>query len=104
VAHFQYRCLGPWRSRFVCFNFAVVFIFNVFPFPPSKAPSLGDVPMNRKKCSKLFASDLNFVFCVMEGDRDAPCANRQYAWFEFAASIILKLYFADFFLFTAHRL
>jgi hypothetical protein len=30
------------------FNFAV-FIFNVFPFPPSKAQSLGDIPMNRKK-------------------------------------------------------
>ncbi len=24
------------------FNFAVVFIFNVFPFPPSKAQSLGE--------------------------------------------------------------
>jgi hypothetical protein len=30
------------------FNFAVVFIFNIFPFLPSKAQSLGNVPMNRK--------------------------------------------------------
>ncbi len=30
------------------FIFAVLFIFNVFPFPPSTAQSLGDAPMNRK--------------------------------------------------------
>ncbi len=30
------------------FNFAVVSNFNVFPFPPSKAQFLGDVPMNRR--------------------------------------------------------
>jgi hypothetical protein len=29
------------------FNFAVVFIFNIFPFLPSKAQSLGNVHMNR---------------------------------------------------------
>jgi len=30
------------------FNFAVVFTFDVFPFPQSKAQFLGDVPMNRR--------------------------------------------------------
>ncbi len=55
------------------FNFAVVFNFNVFSFPPSKAESLGDVSMNRKNaenCSPLF----EFVYCVMERDIKA---NRQ---------------------------
>jgi hypothetical protein len=45
--------LSIYRSRTVAivvcllFNFAVVFIFNVFPFPPSKAQSLDDFPMNK---------------------------------------------------------
>jgi hypothetical protein len=30
------------------FNFAVVFNFYVFSFPPSKAQFLGNVPMNRQ--------------------------------------------------------
>jgi hypothetical protein len=46
--------LSVYRPRTVAFevsllfNLAVVFIFNVFPFPPSKAQSLGNVPMNKK--------------------------------------------------------
>jgi hypothetical protein len=45
------------RSRTVAievcllFNFAVVFTFNLFSFPPSKAQSIGDVPMNRKNAA-----------------------------------------------------
>ncbi len=30
------------------YNFGVVFNFNVFPFPPSKAHFLDKVPMNRQ--------------------------------------------------------
>jgi hypothetical protein len=33
------------------FNFAVVFDFNVFPFPSSKAQFLFDVPMNRQNAA-----------------------------------------------------
>jgi hypothetical protein len=42
------------RSRTVAievsltFTLVAVFIFNVFPFPPSKAQFLGNVPMNRQ--------------------------------------------------------
>ncbi len=32
-------------------NFAVVFDFNVFPFPPSKPKLIGDVPMNRQNAT-----------------------------------------------------
>ena len=32
-------------------NFAVVFDFNVFPFPPSKQKLIGDVPMNRQNAA-----------------------------------------------------
>jgi hypothetical protein len=32
-------------------NFAVVFDFNVFPFPPSKPKLIGDVPMNRQNAA-----------------------------------------------------
>ncbi len=54
---------GDWhRPRtvwvfFMSFNFAVVFNFNVFPFPPSKAQFLGDVPMNRQKRSESLDRD-----------------------------------------------
>ncbi len=50
------------------FNFAVVFNINAFPFPPSKAQSLGDVPMNRKT-QQIIRLRFEFVFRVMEGDR-----------------------------------
>jgi hypothetical protein len=47
------------------FNFAVVFDFNVFPFPPGKAESLGDVPIkNRKRCCEFFASVMS-LFSVL---------------------------------------
>jgi hypothetical protein len=39
------------------FNLVVISNFNVFPFPPSKAQSSGDVPMNRQNaanCSHPF--------------------------------------------------
>ncbi len=52
---------GRWhRSRivainvFLSYNFDVVFNFNVFPFPPSKAHFLGMVPMNTAKRGELF--------------------------------------------------
>ncbi len=32
-------------------NFAVVFDFNVYPFPPSKPKLIGDVPMNRQNAA-----------------------------------------------------
>ncbi len=37
----------------VCFsfNFAVVFDFNLFPVPPSKAKSIGDVLTNRQNAA-----------------------------------------------------
>jgi hypothetical protein len=53
------------------FNFAVVFNFNVFPFPPSKAQSLGDVPMNIGTTQRIVRLRCEFVFCVMVGDRDS---------------------------------
>jgi hypothetical protein len=31
--------------------FAVVFYFNVFPFPPSKPKLIGNVPMNRQNAA-----------------------------------------------------
>jgi hypothetical protein len=78
-------------------NFAVVFIFNVFPFPPSKAQSLGDVPVNRKNAANY--SPLIGFLCN-GGWREiemhlAPELRRS----EFAASINFKFYFADFFSF-----
>ncbi len=48
------------------FNLDVVYNFNVFPFPLSKAQSLGDVPMNRQNasnCSHPFWTI--FVVCVL---------------------------------------
>ncbi len=36
------------------FNFAVVFDFNLFPVSPSKAKSIGDVPMNRQNAANYF--------------------------------------------------
>jgi hypothetical protein len=33
----------------------------VFPFPPSKAQFLGDVPKNRRNTANMFASVLNYV-------------------------------------------
>jgi hypothetical protein len=49
---------GKWQmSRTVAievclsFNLVVIFNFNVFPFPPSKAKSIGDVPMNRENAA-----------------------------------------------------
>jgi hypothetical protein len=59
VAYIRYRSRTVAMEVCLLFNFTVVFIFNVFPFPPRKAQSLDDVPMNRKKRSKLFVSDLN---------------------------------------------
>jgi hypothetical protein len=49
------------------FNFAVVFNFNVFPFPPSKAQSLGDVSMNRKNAENC--SPLLIVCLLCNGER-----------------------------------
>ncbi len=50
-------------------NFAVVFIFNVFPFPPSKLKLIGDVLMNRQSVAarRIFI----FLFC------NAHCLLRQ---------------------------
>jgi hypothetical protein len=45
------------------YHFAVVFNFNVFPFPPSKPQFLGDVSMNFRPCYKYF-----MFFCVIEVD------------------------------------
>jgi hypothetical protein len=62
------------RSRTVAievclsFNLVVVFDFNVFLFPTSKAQFLSNVPMNRQKRSELFTPFLNF-FCCVDGDR-----------------------------------
>ncbi len=54
-------------------NFAIVFGFNVFLFPPCLAQfSGGDVTMNRHKAGKyspLFL--IIFVFCVTEGESDS---------------------------------
>ncbi len=89
------------------FNFAVVFNFNVFPFPPSKAQSLGDFPMNRKNaanCSPLFwiwfrkSQSKEVYYCAnILTQQCTMCQYRQATRSEFAACIISKFYFADFF-------
>jgi len=52
MAYIRYRSSTVAIEVCLLFNFAV-FIFNVFPFPPSKAQSLGDIPMNRKNATYL---------------------------------------------------
>jgi hypothetical protein len=45
---------GSWTVAsevYFYFNFAVVFDFNRFPVPLSKAKSIGDVPMNRSNAA-----------------------------------------------------
>ncbi len=42
-------------------NFAVVFDFNVFPFPPSKPELIGDVPMNRQNAAARRIFFFSFV-------------------------------------------
>ncbi len=49
------------------FNFSVVFNFNVFPFPPSKAKFLGDVPVNKQNAGNGSSQFFIFVFCEMDG-------------------------------------
>ncbi len=44
--------LGPWRSRFV--SLAVVFDFQLFPVPPSKGKSIGDVLTNRQNAATWY--------------------------------------------------
>jgi hypothetical protein len=39
------------RSRTVAINLVAISNFNVFPFPPSKPKSIGDVPMNRQNAA-----------------------------------------------------
>ncbi len=46
---------GPWRSRFVSlFNFAVVVDFSLFPIPPSKVKSIGDVLTKRQNAATWY--------------------------------------------------
>ncbi len=51
VAYIRYMSRTVAMKVCLVFNFAVDFIFNVFPFPPSRAQSLGNVPMNRKNAA-----------------------------------------------------
>jgi hypothetical protein len=53
VAYIRYRSRTVAIEVCLLFTFAVVFNFNVFPFPSSKAQSLGDVPLNRKKTQPI---------------------------------------------------
>ncbi len=48
VAYNRYMSRTVAMEVCLLFNFDCIFIFNIFPFPPSKAQSLGNVPMNRK--------------------------------------------------------
>jgi hypothetical protein len=74
VANILYRPRTVAIDVLLSFNFAVVFNFNVFPFPSSKPQFLGDVPMNRlaqqivppPPLIKIFV-----IFCVREGDKDS---------------------------------
>jgi hypothetical protein len=47
---------SPTMAIEVCFsfNFAVVFDFNIFPVPPSKAKSVGDVLTNRQNSATWY--------------------------------------------------
>ncbi len=38
----------------VCFNFVVVFNFNLFPVPPNKAKSIGDVLTNKQNAATWY--------------------------------------------------
>jgi hypothetical protein len=53
----------------VCFsfNFVVVFDFNLFPVPPSKAKSIGDVLTNRQNAATWYLVFLLFynVHCLL---------------------------------------
>jgi hypothetical protein len=51
VAYIQNRPRTVAIDVLLSFNFAVVFNFNVYPFPPSKPQFLGDVPMNRQNAA-----------------------------------------------------
>jgi hypothetical protein len=51
VTYIRYRSWTVVMETCLLFNFAVAFIFNVFLFPPSKAQSLDDAPMNRKNAA-----------------------------------------------------
>jgi hypothetical protein len=56
-------------------NFAVVFDFNVFPFPPSKPKLIGDVPMNRQNAAAqriFFFSLLYRAVPIDATNRPAP--------------------------------
>ncbi len=48
VAYIRYRPRTVAIDVLLSFKFAVVFIFNAFPFPSSKPQILGDVPMNKQ--------------------------------------------------------
>ncbi len=50
MAYIRYRSRTVAIKVCLLFNLAVVFIF-IFPFLPSKAQSLGDVPMNGKNAA-----------------------------------------------------
>jgi len=49
------------------FYFAVVFNFNVFPFPASKAQLLGNVLMNRQNAANCYPLFELFSFLCSEG-------------------------------------
>ncbi len=51
MAYIQNRPRTVAIDVLLSFNFAVVFNFNVYPFPPSKPQFLGDVPMNRQNAA-----------------------------------------------------
>jgi hypothetical protein len=49
------------------FNFDLVFDFNLFPVPPSKAKSIGDVLTNRKNATTWYFVFLLFynAYCLL---------------------------------------
>ena len=59
VAYIQNMSRTVAMEVFLQFNFAVVFIFNIFPFPPSKAQSLDNVPINRTDAANFSPLILN---------------------------------------------
>jgi hypothetical protein len=58
----------------VCFsfNFPVVFYFNLFPVPPSKAKSIGDVLTNRQNAATCYL----FFFSILQRALPIDVPNR----------------------------
>jgi hypothetical protein len=68
VAYIRYRPRTVAIDVLLSFNFAVVFNFNVFPFPPSKPQFLCDVPMSRREREREMEMGMEMLMARGYGD------------------------------------